>query len=366
MKRLFFFIIVLLFDLSVFADNKLVFIEFNPLMAVKNGYNIGVSELQINSRTVHSLSFKKGRNVYFLAPRNISSGYYPPLYPKGMAFDAKNVVLGCKDSKTGRDWLLLVNTNKDSVKLTDIMVNDIDNSSFNKYEFILPDIDTPKYISMYDNVSSGFEIDLYESYVKLFVSIKSNKMNVDYLSEIYKERFNNLKNIADKDEYQFMEYLIYGILSGSHTIDEADKIFMNRKAYKDVRLKDLLLNAQLLKYLILKFDITSSMEDYFSGNISREDLYMNIKNASSDEMELFQAALTHLEFQLKDVDADEVFFTEFISYAGGYIKLEELEKAVSSTISNDRNIKNIIENIYQLNDSVHKSGYIFVHILSDI
>lgn len=366
MKRLFFFIFILFFHISVFAEYKSVFIEFKPVIAVKNGYNIGISELKINNRTVYPLSFKKGRNVFFLAPRNVISGYYPALHPKGMVFNEKTVILGCKDNKTDRDWLLLVSTGKDNVRLTDIMVNSQDNNTYEKFEYILPDIDTPQYISMYDNVSSGFEIDLYDNYVKLFVSIKNNKMNVDYVTEKYKERFNSLRDIADKDEYQFMEYLIYGILSGSHTMEEANEKLMNRKEYKNVRLKDILLNAQILKYLILKFNISVSMEDYFSGDISRDDLYMNIKNASDEEMALFQNSLNHLEFQLKDVDADEVFFTEFISYVGGYIKLEEFEKALSSTIMYDGNINNIMDNIYKLNDRVHKSGYIFMHILSDI
>lgn len=366
MKRLFFFIFILFFDLAVYAGYKSVFIEFKPIIAVKNGYNIGTSELQINNRTVYTLSFKKGRNVFFLAPRNVISGYYPALYPKGMVFNEKTVVLGCKDNKTERDWLLLINTGKDGVKLSDIMVNIKDNNTYEKFEYILPDIETPQYLSMYDNISRGFEIDLYDSYVKLYVSVKDNKMGVDYSSEIYNERFNNLKNIDDKDEHQFMEYLIYGILSGNHTVEEADEKFMNRKEYIGVRLKDILLNAQLLKYLILKFGISNSMEDYFSGDISRENLYMNIKNASSDEMELFQASLNHLEIQLKDVDADELFFTEFISYIRDYIRLDELEKAVSSTIMYDNDIKNMMENIYKLNEKIHKSGYMFLHILSDI
>ena len=60
-----------------FAANVADFIEFTPIAAISDGYSFGISEIKVNKRTIYTVSFKKGKDVFAVTPENMLRGYYP-------------------------------------------------------------------------------------------------------------------------------------------------------------------------------------------------------------------------------------------------------------------------------------------------
>ncbi len=366
-KILIVLLITLLSSVSFAAAPAVIFIEFKPIAAVSHGYSFGISEIMINKRTMYTLSFKKGKNVFAVTPENMLLGKYPELDYTGLAIDKNIAIIGGKESdKNGTSWVFMFDISKDKVKLLDIITKSQINEYIFKFDYQLPDINAPKPLEDIDaDKIKEFGLDFYDYGILLYTEINKKRMSIDYKSPLYNKIFNQLDLISMKDEYQFMQYIIYGALAKRLNKNQAEQMYMSHIGESNHKLRQVITNMRRVKELTYSADMVNEMMGYFSRDIERDELFsimasVNNKNEYIQRIEL-------LDEQLKLLHIDEIVLNDFAAYIGGFITDGEFEYMLTKAVEPSyKNMKVLLSNIFILDNIIHKFGYKIVYLRADI
>lgn len=360
------FIMLVSFD-TLLAAPAVSFIEFTPIAAISDGYSFGISELKVSKRTVYTISFKKGRNVFAVTPENILRGYYPDLTYTGLAINKDTIIIGGKQKNdTNVPWLFMFNIKNDKISIVDIITKATINEYIYNFEYNLPSVDAPRSIEDIDNdKKSEIELDFYETGVTLYAEVDNNGMHIDYNSKEYNNVFNTLDIMEDKDDYQFMQYLIYGALAGRLTHEQAESMYISQIRENNLKLQQLLTNMKRIKELAVADNLSSQVIEYLSRDIEQSELFEMIKTHSFSSE--FKKRIMLLDEQLKLLKIDEVVLNDFATYISGYINNQEFSDLLAiAAVSSYVDINAVLSNIFILDKVMHKNGYKIIYLQASI
>lgn len=366
MQKLFILLSTALFASVSFAAPVTNFIEFKPIAAVSNGYTFGVSEVQLNKRTVFPLSFKKGKTVFILTPENMLRGKYPNINFTGLAINKDVVIIGGKEEKSDASYIFMFNIEKDKVSLLDIISKAQINENIFNFDYQLPDINAPKSIDDLDKDKiEEFQLNFYDYGFNLYVELYQKRMKIDYNSPVYNNIFNELDYKTEKDDYQFMQYLIYGVLAKRLSKIQAEQMYLSHIRESDYKLKQIITNMNRIKELTDANKLHNQMMAYFVKDIEENELFSIINKLKNPKE--YKQRIQLLDEQLKLLHVDEVILNDFATYIGGYISNKEFEEIVTKAAAPSyKNIRSLLSNILVLEGVLHRYGYKVTYIKADI
>ena len=265
---LFAFFILISFNLT--AAPAVSFIEFTPIAAISYGYSFGISELNINKRIIYTLSFKKGKDVFAVTPENMLRGYYPDLTFTGLAINKNTVIIGGKERySSNTPWIFMFKIQDKKISIADIITKATVNEYKYNFEYNLPNIDAPGSLPDIDK-KAEIELDFYETGITLYAEIRDESLNIDYSSSKYNDIFNVLDVMEEKDDYQFMQYLIYGALAGRLTKQQAEEMYISQIRESNLKLQQLIINMKRVKELSVQHNLSSQMVEYLSRDMEQD------------------------------------------------------------------------------------------------
>ena len=367
MLRIVFFTFFILFSCNLTAAPAVSFIEFTPIAAISDGYSFGISELKVNKRTIYTISFKKGKDVFAVTPENMLRGYYPDLTFTGLAINKNTVVIGGKERYSSNEpWIFMFNIQDNKISIADIITKATVNEYKYNFEYNLPSIDAPKKLIDVDNDKKAeVELDFYETGITLYAEIRDESINIDYSSSKYNDIFNTLDVMEEKDDYQFMQYLIYGVLAGRLTKQQAEDMYISQIRESNIMLQQLITNMKRIKELTVQYNINSQMTEYLSRDMEQDELFQLIDNLSKSKE--FKKRIVLLDEQLKLLKIDEVILNDFATYISGYLTNSEFADLLTIAASPSYiDINTIISNIFILDNIMHKYGYKIIYLKASI
>lgn len=367
MTGFFAFLLVMFIANTSFANPVVDFIEFTPIAAVSSGYDFGTSEIKIDNKTFYTLSFKKGKNVFALVPEDMIDGVYPILEYTGLAINNSLIIVGgVENKKNGSSWVFLFQVQKDRIALLDILrTASINNYVFN-FDYDLPNIHAPKAIENTDKDKQvEFGLNFYDLGVTIYIEVENNLFNIDYSSSQYNKIFNQLDIIDEKDDYQFMQYLVYGTLARRLNSYQAEKMYSNYLRESNYKLKQVIMNMRRIKELSIKYNVVNNVMEYLMHDLEQEILFETLSNIK-DTNEFKQRVLL-LDEQLKLLKIDEVILNDFSTYIGGYLDDREFEDLLTRAVTPlYMDVKVMLSNILILNNILHKYGYKMIYLRASI
>ncbi len=360
---LFAFFILISFNLT--AAPAVSFIEFTPIAAISYGYSFGISELNINKRIIHTLSFKKGKDVFAVTPENMLRGYYPDLIFTGLAINKNTVIIGGKERySSNTPWIFMFKIQDKKISIADIITKASVNEYKYNFEYNLPNIDAPSSLPNVDK-KAEIELDFYETGIKLYAEIRDESLNIDYSSSKYNDIFNVLDVMEEKDDYQFMQYLIYGALAGRLTKRQAEEMYISHIRESNLKLQQLIANMKRIKELSVQYNISSQMVEYLSRDMEQDELFQLIDTFSNSRE--FKKRILRLDEQLKLLKIDEVILNDFATYISGYLSNTEFTDLLTIAAAPSYiDINTIISNIFILDNIMHKYGYKIIYLKASI
>ena len=343
MAVIFAFLFFLFVANTSFAANVADFIEFTPIAAVSNGYAFGTSEIKINNSTFYTLSFKKGKDVFALVPDDMLYGIYPNLEYTGLAINDNMVIVGGREkSKTAYPWVFLFQIQKERVAFLDIISAAIVNDYIKE-----------------------FGLDFYELGVNIFIEVHNDGLKIDYLNPIYNQRFNSLDTINEKDDFQFMQYLVYGTLAKRLDNKQSDKMYVGYIRESNYKLKQLITNVRRIKEFAVEYKVANNVMEYLMWDMEQKALF-NLLDKKGNSTEFKQRILL-LDEQLKLLKIDEVILNDLSTYIGGYLSDKEFADILTrAVVPIYKDIKLMLSNILTLDNILHKYGYKIIYLKASI
>lgn len=360
---LFAFFILISFNLT--AAPAVSFIEFTPIAAISYGYTFGISELNVNKRTIYTLSFKKGKDVFAVTPENMLRGYYPDLTFTGLAINKNTVIIGGKERySSNTPWIFMFKIKDKKISIADIITKATVNEYKYNFEYNLPNIDAPSSLPDIDK-KAEIELDFYETGITLYAEIRDESLNIDYSSSKYNDIFNVLDVMEEKDDYQFMQYLIYGALAGRLTKQQAEEMYISHIRESNLKLQQLIINMKRIKELSVQHNLSSQMVEYLLRDMEQDELFQLIDTLSNSKE--FKKRILHLDEQLKLLKIDEVILNDFATYISGYLSNTEFTDLLTIAAAPSYiDINTIISNIFILDNIIHKYGYKIIYLKASI
>ncbi len=362
---IFSFFIMIYCNLS--AAPAVSFIEFKPIAAISDGYSFGISEIKVNNRTIYTLSFKKGKDIFAVTPENMLLGYYPDLLFTGLAINDNVIVIGGKERyDTNVPWIFMFIIKDKKISIADIITKATVNEYTYNFEYNLPSVDAPNSLVDVDkDKKAEIELDFYDAGITLYAEIRDKSLNIDYSSSKYNEVFNILDVMDEKDDYQFMQYLIYGTLAGRLTKAQAANMYMSNMRESNLKLQQLITNMKRIKELSIIHNISNQIVEYLSRDIEQSELFEIIDIVTKSKE--FKKRILLLDEQLKLLKIDEVVLNDFAAYISGYLNNIEFSNLLTIAAAPSYiDINTIISNIFILDDIIHKYGYKIIYLKSNI
>ena len=174
MLRVIVFAFFMLVSFNLTAAPAVSFIEFTPIAAISDGYSFGISEIKVNKRTIYTVSFKKGKDVFAVTPENMLRGYYPDLTFTGLAINKNTIVIGGKERYSSNEpWIFMFKIQDKKISIADIITKATVNEYKYNFEYNLPSIDAPRSLPDVDkDKKPEIELDFYETGITLYAEIK--------------------------------------------------------------------------------------------------------------------------------------------------------------------------------------------------
>ncbi len=225
------------------------------------------------------------------------------------------------------------------------------------FEYNLPSIDAPRSLPDIDkDKKAEIELDFYETGITLYAEIRDKSLNIDYSSSKYNDIFNMLDIMEEKDDYQFMQYLMYGVLAGRLTKQQAEDMYISHIRESNLKLQHLITNMKRIKGLSEQYQISSQMVEYFSRDIEQDELFQLIDSLPNSRE--FKKRISLLDEQLKLLKIDEVILNDFSTYISGYLNNREFADLLTiAAVPSYIDINAVISNIFILDSIMHKYGY---------
>lgn len=341
---------LLVFSLSrdVFAQSQVV---FSPIAALPvTDYIYGTAKSQDGE---YPLAFRKGKRVYAVVPDD-ASAEIPHINISSVSFYKKFAVIGGQESKDLRKaWIIMIYLGDEPRFVDAIKYSVLDNYDYDFY-FDLPASGTAGNIPDHDGDGlPETELDFYQHKFRMLLKISENGLHIDYSSPYYLRSFNSLKSITEKDEYQFREYLLYGILMGRISEEYGIKEFLGKNSSETDGASLIISKAIELKKLAGSSGASDILAAYFSGEIEAADVVLKLNENGADSA-AFMFAVFELEKELNQLHLDEVAFNDFMAYfAGGIDETEFKKSAVQFLTSYSGDIYSILTNYKDLNSALH-------------
>ncbi len=331
--------------------------RFSPVAALpKTGYIYGVVKIPDGRAwKTSSVSFRKGDRVYAVVPDN-QSAVFPAIKVSSMGFYKDFAVIGGQESEDLRNaWIIMLYLGKEPRLVDAVKYSLLDNYDYDFY-FDLPSIDAPGDIGDMDgNGMPETELDFYQRKFRMLLKISEKGLHIDYSSPYYIRSFNKLKNSAEKDEYQFREYLLYGILTGRISERDGVEKFVGRNSSEMGNAPSIISKAVELKKLAGSLGASDMLTAYFSGELEAQDVAMKLDEKGRDSS-AFMFAVFELEKELNLLHLDEVAFNDFTAYFSDGIDEAEFRKsAARSLASYSGDIYSILTNFRSLDSALHKT-----------
>lgn len=367
MLRIVMFAFFVMVSCDLIAAPAVSFIEFSPIAAISDGYSFGISEIKVNKRTIYTLSFKKGKDVFAVTPENMLRGYYPDLTFTGLAINNDVVIIGGKERYSSNvPWIFMFKIKDSKISILDIITKATVNEYKYNFEYNLPSIDAPRSLSDVDkDKKAEIELDFYETGITLYAEIRDDSLNIDYSSLKYNEIFNTLDVMEEKDDYQFMQYLIYGVLAGRLTKKQAEDMYISQIRESNLKLQQLITNMKRIKELTVQYSLDSQMVEYLSRDMEQNELFNIIETLPNNKE--FKKRILLLDEQLKLLKIDEVILNDFATYISGYLTNNEFTDLLTiSAAPSYLDVNTIISNIFILDNIIHKYGYKIIYLKASI
>ena len=209
------------------------------------------------------------------------------------------------------------------------------------------------------------ELDFYETGITLYAEIRDKSLNIDYSSSKYNDIFNMLDIMEEKDDYQFMQYLMYGVLAGRLTKQQAEDMYISHIRESNLKLQHLITNMKRIKGLSEQYQISSQMVEYFSRDIEQDELFQLIDSLPNSRE--FKKRISLLDEQLKLLKIDEVILNDFSTYISGYLNNREFADLLTiAAVPSYIDINAVISNIFILDSIMHKYGYKIIYLKASI
>ena len=367
MLRVIVFACFILFYFNLNAAPAVTFIEFTPIAAISNGYSFGISEIKVNKHTIYTISFKKGKDVFAVTPENMLRGYYPDLTFTGLAINSNIIIIGGKEKDfSNKPWIFMFKIQDNKISIADIITKATVNEYKYNFEYNLPSIDAPRSLPDIDkDKKAEIELDFYETGITLYAEIRDKSLNIDYSSSKYNDIFNMLDIMEEKDDYQFMQYLMYGVLAGRLTKQQAEDMYISHIRESNLKLQHLITNMKRIKGLSEQYQISSQMVEYFSRDIEQDELFQLIDSLPNSRE--FKKRVSLLDGQLKLLKIDEVILNDFSTYISGYLNNREFADLLTiAAVPSYIDINAVISNIFILDSIMHKYGYKIIYLKASI
>lgn len=363
MLRFAFFALLVMFSSNAPASPAVNFIEFTPIAAVSDGYSFGISEIKVNKRTYHTISFKKGKDVFAVTPENMLRGNYPNITFTGLAINGDTIIVGGRERySTNIPWVFMFKIKDSKISVADIITKATVNEYIYTFEYNLPNIDAPGSLPDIDkDKNPEIELNFYETGVTLYAEIKENSLNIDYSSSKYNEIFNMLDVMEEKDDYRFMQYLIYGTLAGRLTNKQAEDMYISQIRESNFKLQHIITNMKRIKDIAVTYELNNQVAEYLLRDIEQDELFEQIDSLANSEE--FKKRILLLDEQLKLLALDEIILSDFATYISGYVSDREFADLVTiAAAPSYMDIKTIISNIFILDNIIHKYGYKVIYL----
>ncbi len=370
---LFFFILL---SCNAVALPVVSFIEFTPIASVPHNYSFGISEIKVHEKIVYAISFKRGKDVFAITPENMIKGYYPNIEFTGLSINDNIIVLGGKEKNIANNknmqktqdipWLFMFKVQENKISILDIITQASINEYTYSFEYNLPNILAPNTLIDIDkDKKPEIELDFYDTGVTLYAEIDNDKLNIDYSSPKYNEIFNMYDVMEEKDDYQFMQYLVYGTIATRLTKKQVEEMYISYIRESNYKLQQLITNMRRIKELSVLNNVSKYMVEYLLSDIEQNELFNKIANFTNKKE--FKKRVLLLDEQIKLLKIDEIILNDCASYIGGYIddkKFADLMTIISEPSYID--INTIVSNILILDDIIHKYGYKVVYLKAGI
>lgn len=367
MLRFVMVVLFMMYSYSLFAAPAVSFVEFTPIAAVFDGYSFGISEIKVNKRTLYTISFKKGKDVFAVTPENMLRGKYPNITFTGLAINEDTVIIGGKERySTNIPWIFMFKISDNKISVADIITKATVNDYIYTFEYNLPNIDAPGSLPDIDNDKMAeIELNFYETGITLYAETKDNGLHIDYSSSKYNEIFNILDVMDEKDDYQFMQYLIYGTLAGRLTIKQAEDMYISQIRESDFKLQHVITNMKRIKDIAVSNNLNSKIAEYLLRDIEQDELFELIDSLANGSE--FKKRILLLDEQLKLLSIDEVILSDFATYVSGYLTDREFADLLTIAVTSSfLDIKTILSNIFILDDIIHKYGYKIIYLKTGV
>ena len=352
-----------------FAAPLVDFIEFTPIAAVSGGYSFGSSEVKINDNTFYTLSFKKGKNVFALVPDDMINGSYPNLEFTGLALKDDLIIIGGREkTNMAFPWVFLFQMEKERVAFLDIISAASLNDYVFNFQYQLPNINAPKNLSDIDKDKiSEFGLDFYDLGVIIYTEVTVNGFKIDYTSPIYNEKFNILDMLHEFDDYQFMQYAVYGTIAKRLNKNQAEKMYTSYIRESNYKLQQVINNMRRIKELAIEYNLSNSIMEYLTHDLEQESLFTLLEEKEKVETVEFKQRIELLDEQLKLLKIDEVVLNDFTTYIGGYLSDKEFADILTrAVVPYYKDIKLILSNVLILDNILHKYGYKIIYLKAGI
>ena len=234
------------------------------------------------------------------------------------------------------------------------------------FEYQLPNIHAPKNIQDLDKDGiKEFGLDFYELGVNIFIEVHNDGLKIDYLNPIYNQRFNSLDTINEKDDFQFMQYLVYGNLAKRLDNKQSDKMYVGYIRESNYKLKQLITNVRRIKELAVEYKVANNVMEYLMWDMEQKALF-NLLDKKGNSTEFKQRILL-LDEQLKLLKIDEVILNDLSTYIGGYLSDKEFADILTrAVVPIYKDIKLMLSNILTLDNILHKYGYKIIYLKASI
>ncbi len=252
------------------------------------------------------------------------------------------------------------------ISIADIITKATVNEYKYNFEYNLPSIDAPRSLPDIDkDKKAEIELDFYETGITLYAEIRDKSLNIDYSSSKYNDIFNMLDIMEEKDDYQFMQYLMYGVLAGRLTKQQAEDMYISHIRESNLKLQHLITNMKRIKGLSEQYQISSQMVEYFSRDIEQDELFQLIDSLPNSRE--FKKRISLLDEQLKLLKIDEVILNDFSTYISGYLNNREFADLLTiAAVPSYIDINAVISNIFILDSIMHKYGYKIIYLKASI
>jgi len=319
----FFFSVLITTDL--YSSSKYIFTSRGSIDKTELEFGIlAIDERGVNFSPV-ALADKKFYYAFFLEDESILNDN---LKLESIARDGKDLI--SLFSIAGQIYdpiLLLLSSNNSNIKILDQISPSKMNDNLYTFLLNMSPLTIKDKVAYIDSITKNIELDFTSCQFRLFLIVTDGKLEIDFTPAIYEKQFKDLSRIDVLDEYQFREYLLYGLITSNLSERQARKILKEREKKDEEKISLVIENTINVKNIATEFQIGGDLlVAYFSKQANISDISNILSDVDTERREKFFKLMIDIETTLYAIGVDEFIFNDFAEYFNGNITEKEFKK----------------------------------------